>query len=764
MHSDARFRFSGPISRHAFSVCAVALATWLALLLLHSPAALFAMAPFGLAVALSVWLGGFGPGLTAALLSLGLSDFFVLEPGSLLTLQSPAQAFAWGAHGGAWLGFCLLAGRIHRVAVHAQKARLEAERASAQADRLAQLTAALAQARTSAGVMDAAVQEPLHALNGAAGVLFLVSADDGTMEVGKAVGYPEDGHDARNAITADLKTPTTDAMGCGAPVVLASSEAYAREYPAAARAGMSASFAAIAAVPIILGSRVLAVVQLEFREPRTWTPDDRAYLLALSARAAQALDRTFQLESALRARAQAEALQARADQELEERQKFELALRASETRCRALAARTGRLHGLASALSESVTIDAVARAVVHHGRKVLGATSGEVWRLGDEGAHFESLFSDMPQQDPALARQPIDADPGLCATHAIKTQKPVFVASFDEWQELYSTSAALAADGGYVSSATLPLIVDGAPAGVLAFYFTAPVNFDEEYQALLISVAQHCAQALERARLYEAAQQARAEAETANRLKDEFVSIVSHELRTPLSAMLGWASMLEKGNLDAATAERAVRSIHDNATRQVRLVDELLDLSRLTSGRLTLVTEDVDLRSLLHGVVDSIIPAAAAAGLELDVDAIPPVMLRGDARRLEQVFFNLLGNALKFTSRGGRVGLSVNVLEDCTEVRVWDTGAGIDPAFLPYMFDRFRQGDSTPERRYGGVGLGLAIAKELVEAHKGRIAAESPGTGRGSTFVVTLPLARLAADEAMPRAEAAFSAREGTIH
>jgi signal transduction histidine kinase len=340
----------------------------------------------------------------------------------------------------------------------------------------------------------------------------------------------------------------------------------------------------------------------------------------------------------------------------------------------------------------------------------------------------------------------------------------VFVGSFEEWQERYSTSAALAADGGYVSSATLPIIVDAAPTGVLAFHFTAPVNFDEEYQALLVSVAQHCAQALERARLYEAAQKARAEAETANRLKDEFVSIVSHELRTPLSAMLGWASMLEKGSLDAATAERAVRSIHDNATRQVRLVDELLDLSRLTSGRLTLVMEDVDLRSLLHGVVDSIIPTATAEGLELDVEAIPPVMLRGDARRLEQVFFNLLGNALKFTSRGGRVGLSVNVEAAQLQVRVCDTGAGIDPAFLPHMFDRFSQGDGIGERRYGGVGLGLAIAKELVEAHKGRIAAESPGAGRGSTFVVTLPLAVQRAEDPLPREDGSFVANEGTIH
>ena len=319
---------------------------------------------------------------------------------------------------------------------------------------------------------------------------------------------------------------------------------------------------AFAAVPIVLGSRVLAVVQLEFREPREWTRDDREYLLALSPRTAQALDRTFQLESALRGRAEAETLRARADQELAERQKIELALRASETRFRALAARTGRLHGLASALSEAVTIEAVARAVVHHGGNVLGATNGELWRLVENGSQFESVFSDTPYETPGGDVRPlIDAEPGLCATHAVSTCEPVFVASFDEWQERYSTSAAQAADGGYVSSATLPLIVDGAPAGVLAFYFTAPVNFDEEYRALLISVAQHCAQALERARLYEAAQAARAEAETANRLKDEFVSLVSHELRTPLSAMLGWASMLERGRSTRRRPnERSVQS------------------------------------------------------------------------------------------------------------------------------------------------------------------------------------------------------------
>ena len=323
---------------------------------------------------------------------------------------------------------------------------------------------------------------------------------------------------------------------------------------------------------------------------RSWTRDDREYLLALSARAAQALDRTFQLESALRGRAEAEALQARADRNWPNVRKWSWrcarAKPASAPWRRGPAACTGwpprcRRRSRSRRLrARSCTMAATCSA----------RPTGKSWRLSDDGSQFETVFSDLSQ--PGAGRPPrLDRcrARALCRHTRSGPEKPVFVASFDEWQERYSTSAALAADGGYVSSATLPLIVDGAPAGVLAFYFTAPVNFDEEYQALLISVAQHCAQALERARLYEAAQAARAEAETANRLKDEFVSIVSHELRTPLSAMLGWASMLEKGTLDAGRRRNVpIRSIQENATRQVRLVDELLDLSRLTSGRLTL--------------------------------------------------------------------------------------------------------------------------------------------------------------------------------
>jgi signal transduction histidine kinase len=759
MHSDAlNGRASRILVRYTLSALGVAGAAWLELLISRSQVSGLSLTPFGLAVATSVWLGGLGPGILALLLSAVAIDFFIVGTDGFLQFRTPADAVVFSAFLAGWLAFCVLGDRVYRRTLRDRVLRLDAQRAAAQADRIAELTAALAQARTPGAVIEATLQEPLHALGADAGMVLLISRDGRTAEIARAVGYPAELQPATPEVSLSEKTPASDAVARGASVLIESAGAYAAEYPEAMAARRRAGFQALAAVPLLIGNRVVGVLQLDFRDARAFTTDDRDYLFALAPRAAQALDRTWQHEFAVRARAEAETLRERADQELAERQKVELALRTSEARYRALAARTSRLHGLTAALSEAVTLQAVAQAVVRQGRIAVGATHGEVMVLVDRGAAFETLYSD-PEGAPADPPGRMAAESGLCATQAVETRRPVFVGSFAEWQERYWRSASMAADGGYVSSATLPLLVEGTPIGVLAFHFTAPVNFDEEYEALLVSVAQHCAQALDRARLYEASQRARAEAERANRLKDEFVSIVSHELRTPLNAMLGWASMLQQQTMDPDNSARALRSIHDNATRQARLIDELLDFSRIVSGRLSLSLEDVDLRALLRGVVESIIPSAVAAGIDLDLAAMPPLHVHGDAQRLEQVFFNLLGNALKFTPSEGRIAISTRTGEGVVEVRVSDTGAGIDPAVLPHVFDRFRQADEASARLHGGLGLGLSIAKELVEAHKGRIAAESAGKGQGSTFIVVLPLRESHAETPAPR-----SRGNATIH
>ena len=674
---------------------------------------------------------------------------------ALPPLDKPADAFLGAAYSVAWMLVCVIIARAYQRSSEDRVRCREANRVADQAERLAQLTAALAQARTPSAAIEAALQEPLHALHADAGLLLLLRRDGEAAQVTRAVGYRTDEREARDDTSLSAKTPATDAIGRGALVIIESPAKWEDEYPAVSRAG----FASVAAVPLLVGSRVVAVVQLEFRERRMFTAADRDYLQALATRGAQALDRTWQHDSALSGRAEADAQRQRAERELVERHKVEAALRASEARYRALVARTTRLHGLSAALSEAATLDHVARAVIQHGRNVLGAASGDLSILVEGGTAFELVFADGPRAAGENTRE--EAVPGLCATEAVRTRLPVLVSSFDEWQERYARSATIAADGGYVSSATLPLLVDAVPVGVLAFHFTAPVNFDDDYRELLASVARLCAQAVERARLYEAADHARAEAETANRHKDEVVSIVSHELRTPLNAILGWTSMLQQRMLDEPGMQRAVASIGDNAGRQMRLVEDLLDFSRLQSGRMSLELKDVDLRRLLREVIESIVPVAASGGIQLDVSAVPEIHLVADARRLEQVFLNLLGNALKFTPEGGHVSVTVTATgpgtDAAVDIRITDDGPGIDPAFLPHIFEAFRQSD-TASRHYGGAGLGLSIAKELVEAHKGRITAESEGLGRGATFVVRLPVSAPAespASEPEPSSSAA---------
>jgi signal transduction histidine kinase len=688
-----------------------------------------ALIPLSLAIAASVLSGGFGPGILAVGLSAVAMDLVVIEPGVVFQFQDPSAPIVYVVFIAAWLVFCLFASTFHRRMHADRERRLHADREAGQADRIGQLTAALAQARTPEAAIEAALHEPLHALGGDAGLLLLMTPDGRIAEVARSVGYSPEA--AASAASLAGGTAASDAIGRGAPVFVGTPD---RRPPA------QHPFAASVAVPLMIGSRVVALVELDFLEPRQFNDQDREYLDTLATRAAQALDRTWQYEYALRARAEAETQRARADQEIAERQTMELALRASEARGRALAARTSRLHGLTAALSEAVTLDGVARAVVAQGRTAVGAISGEVRLLADDGTMFQTIYGEG-QGLSAQAGDRVPVEKGFCATEAVGSLKPVFVTSFDKWQADYPKDASLAADGGYVSSATVPLLVEGAAIGVLAFYFTAPVNFDQEYRELLVSVAQDCAQALDRARLYESAQAARAEAEAANRLKDEFVSIVSHELRTPLNAILGWTAMLRRADADPSMTARALQSVHDNAARQARLIDELLDFSKVTSGRITLAREPVDTGELLRGVVESMVPAAAAKQIALDIPVAPPATVIGDKARLEQVFFNLLGNAIKFTPEGGRVTLHASLETGVLAVTVTDTGLGIDAKFLPFVFDRFRQADDTSGREFGGLGLGLSIARQLVEAHGGSIQVESEGRGKGAAFTVRLPLA-----------------------
>jgi PAS domain S-box-containing protein len=235
--------------------------------------------------------------------------------------------------------------------------------------------------------------------------------------------------------------------------------------------------------------------------------------------------------------------------------------------------------------------------------------------------------------------------------------------------------------------------------------------------------------------------QALREAEDANRTKDEFLATLSHELRTPLTSILGWARMLSGGQLDEASTERAIKTIERNAKAQSQLIEDILDVSRVITGKLRLEVQPVNLATVIESAINAVLPAADAKGIQiqrvLDTGAS---MVSGDPARLQQVIWNLLSNAIKFTPKDGHVQVKLERVNSQVEIIVTDNGQGISPDILPHVFERFRQADSSMTRMHGGLGLGLAIVRHLVEMHGGTVRAESHGEGQGATFIIKLPL------------------------
>jgi PAS domain S-box-containing protein len=246
----------------------------------------------------------------------------------------------------------------------------------------------------------------------------------------------------------------------------------------------------------------------------------------------------------------------------------------------------------------------------------------------------------------------------------------------------------------------------------------------------------------EREQMLKREQAARNEAEAANRLKDEFLATVSHELRTPLNAIIGWASMLNRGRLEEETISNALRVIERNAKAQAEIINDILDVSRIITGKLRIDARPVELAPIIQAAIDTVRPAATAKGITLSVSLDRDAgLVAGDSDRLQQIIWNLISNAIKFTPRDGRIEARLERVNTHVEVRVSDTGIGIDKQFLPYVFERFRQADSSMTRSHSGLGLGLAIVRHLVELHGGTVSAESDGDGQGSVFTVQLPVA-----------------------
>ncbi len=394
---------------------------------------------------------------------------------------------------------------------------------------------------------------------------------------------------------------------------------------------------------------------------------------------------------------------------------------------------------VSESLSAAATPDEIVEILLQKAVPALGAYAGSVAVLSNDGTEVQILGSrGYPAAlQASFARLPMTMATPL--TDAIRTETTVVVSSPAEWLARYP---ALVPDRiGTESRALAAIPLRGSRiVGAIGLSFRAPRDLSSRDSTFAALLGRQAAQALERAQLLVSERSAHAEAEQASRIKDEFLATLSHELRTPLNAIIGWSHILLGHALPAESQRHAVEVIARNATSQVRLVDEVLDISRIVRGQLQLDLRVVNVRAVIERALDTVRPAAEAKGLTLATNLLDDLVTFADAERLQQALWNLLSNAVKFTPRGGSVTVSATRQSSHAVVEVHDTGVGISAGFLPHAFERFTQADSSRTRRYGGLGLGLAIVRHIVELHGGTVTVESPGENAGSRFTIALPL------------------------
>lgn len=328
----------------------------------------------------------------------------------------------------------------------------------------------------------------------------------------------------------------------------------------------------------------------------------------------------------------------------------------------------------------------------------------------------------------------------------IAAERQMLVIEQDAYTQVYSP---ILREPEIQSIMGVPLLLEDRVLGVVQVGTLNPRQFTPDDRHLLQLVGDRIALAIDRANLYEAEQKARTQAEAANRLKDEFLAIVSHELRTPLNSILGWAQMLRTRKMNEDVTARALETIERNAKQQVKLIDDILDISRIIRGKIHLTTVPLNLVPIVEAAIEAVTPAAQAKGIEIRHKCDRPLLsVLGDRDRLQQILWNLLSNAVKFTPNGGCVEVRLSVMMESpmtqsmpyAQITVTDTGIGITPDFLPHVFEGFRQADGSMTRHHGGLGLGLTIVHYLVELHGGTVQAFSEGEGKGTTLTVQLPL------------------------
>jgi PAS domain S-box-containing protein len=418
-----------------------------------------------------------------------------------------------------------------------------------------------------------------------------------------------------------------------------------------------------------------------------------------------------------------------------------------------------RLAEYGRALAEIRDVGELCRHIVRSTRELLGASVALLYRLDPAASELTAVAHAGEITELAALGGGITLPKGTgVAGAAIATRRTIVSANVLEDPAIVCPPAlrALLERTALRSAVGVPLVVKGVEiVGAVVVLDHAGRHFDGDAIRTVRAFSDQAALALDNARLYRQAEQRQHEAEQAARAKEEFVAVLSHELRTPLGAMLGWVRMLGTRRLDADRAAQGLETLERNVRLLGRLIEDLLDVSRIVAGKMQLEKRPVDVGPVIEAAVEKLRPDAEANRVAIEIAASPGGgLVLGDPVRLEQILTNLVSNAVKFTPAGGRVSVQLGRADNEVKVVVRDTGEGIDPEVLPYVFDRFRQVDGTRTRRRGGLGLGLAIVRSLTQLHGGTVAAESAGRDAGATFTVALPVLAVRVGEPRPSPEA----------
>ncbi|AKU94476.1 two-component hybrid sensor and regulator [Labilithrix luteola] len=589
--------------------------------------------------------------------------------------------------------------RLHQAE---QRARATIERTASRMHRLQDIVTDLAAAMTSEDVARAVIQHSLAAFGAAAATIWTLDAATNVMRRrNSSCEHTLD--EPRDVVSLDRSTPFTEAVREKRPIFVVSRDDFRRRYPSEPEAAEHLD--GFACLPLVVRGEVFGTLVFSFDGRHVSDDDERKFMVLVASYCAQGLYRTHAYEAERRARS-------------------EMAL----------------LYAFVDAVNRATTITDVYDSALDAIQGALGDVSCAIVLYAEGGLPRFKAWRGISE----IFRQTFDGHSAW--PREGKDPQPLFVDDVETDPRMAVYLRQLHSENvGAV--AFFPLVHNAALLGMLVVGSSVPRRFEDD-AGLMQTIAAQIAQAVVRKLSETEAQAARADAEHASRMKDEFLAVVSHELRTPLASITGWANILQTDRKnDPAILAKGLAVIERNAKAQATIIEDILDVSRIIRGNLVLDAKPVSLAPVIVEAIESLKTSATAK--EIDVEFDPgddPFSLVGDAERLRQIAWNLVSNAIKFTPARGKVRVRLRRELTAIVLEVSDSGKGIQRDFLPFVFDRFRQGDSSTTRREGGLGLGLSIVRQLVELHGGQVGVTSDGPGLGTTFHATFPVRAVAAE------------------